>query len=133
MPCDAALFAQWNLERMMIRTGEDYKNGIRDGREVWIDGERVKDVTQHPALKPIIDIKARMYDMAHEPRYSDALTYVDGNERHSIFYRPPKEQKDWTDKVEAVDLFINDIGGVATRVGDETIGEMWSLADGRDV
>jgi 4-hydroxyphenylacetate 3-monooxygenase len=118
---------------MMIRTGEEYKNGIRDGREVWIDGERVKDVTQHPALKPIIDIKARMYDMAHEPRYGDALTYVDGNERHSIFYRPPREQKDWTDKVAAVDLFLKDIGGVATRVGDETIGEMWSLADGRDV
>ena len=27
----------------MIRTGEEYKQGIRDGREVWIDGERVKD------------------------------------------------------------------------------------------
>lgn len=117
----------------MIRTGEDYKSGIRDGREVWIDGERVKDVTQHPALRPIIDIKARMYDMAHEERYSRALTYVDGNERHSIFYRPPKERKDWTDKVTAVDLVMKDIRSVVTRVGDETVGEMWSLADGRDV
>ncbi|EJN11278.1 aromatic ring hydroxylase [Bradyrhizobium sp. YR681] len=117
----------------MIRTGEEYKQGIRDGREVWIDGERVKDVTTHPALKPIIDIKARMYDMAHEERYSGDLTYVEGNERHSIFYRPPTVQKDWHDKIKALDHFMKDISGVVTRVGDETIGEMWSLTDGRDV
>jgi len=117
----------------MIRTGEEYKQGIRDGREVWVDGERVKDVTSHPALKPIVDIKARMYDMAHEERYSRDLTYVEGNERHSTFYRPPQEQKDWHDKIKAVDHVMKDIGGVVTRVGDETIGEMWSLTDGRDV
>jgi 4-hydroxyphenylacetate 3-monooxygenase len=108
----------------MIRTGEEYKQGIRDGREVWVDGERVKDVTTHPALKPIIDVKARMYDMAREERYAAT---------HSIFYKPPAEQKDWHDKIKAVDHVMKDISGVVTRVGDETIGEMWSLTDGRDV
>ena len=47
----------------MIRTGDEYRAGLRDGREVWIDGERVKDVTIHPAFKPVVDHKARMYDM----------------------------------------------------------------------
>ena len=41
----------------MIRTGTSYRDGLRDGREVWVDGERVRDVTAHPALKPIIDVK----------------------------------------------------------------------------
>ena len=95
----------------MIRTGEQYKEGIRDGREVWVDGERVKDVTMHPALKPIIDIKARMYDMAREDRYAADLTYVENNETHSIFYKPPTEQKDWHDKIKAVD---SDVDGVLT-------------------
>src|SRR5438128_2320320 len=31
----------------MIRTGDEYRAGLCDGREVWIDGERVKDVTIH--------------------------------------------------------------------------------------
>jgi len=35
----------------MIRTGEEYRAGLRDGREVWIDGEHVQDVTVHPAFK----------------------------------------------------------------------------------
>ena len=50
----------------MIRTGEEYRESIRDGREVWIDGERVDDVTTHPAFKPIVDVRARIYDLAHE-------------------------------------------------------------------
>jgi 4-hydroxyphenylacetate 3-monooxygenase len=50
----------------MIRTGEQYRAGLRDGREVWIDGEQVKDVTRHPALKPIVDIRSRMFDMQHD-------------------------------------------------------------------
>lgn len=118
----------------MIRTGEQYRAGLRDGREVWIDGERVADVTTHPAFKPIIDAKARMYDMAHEPAFRDQLTYVDDDgQTHSIFYRPPREPKDWADKLNAIDLYMKEIGGVVTRVGDETIGEMWSLYDGRDL
>ncbi len=117
----------------MIRTGAQYRDGLRDGREVWVDGERVRDVTAHPALKPIIDVKARMYDMALEPAHQGTLTYLDGNQRKSILNRPPTRQADWTDKLAAVDAVLNDIGGVVTRVGDETVGEMWSLQDGRDV
>ncbi|MEN3381173.1 MAG: 4-hydroxyphenylacetate 3-monooxygenase [Hyphomicrobiales bacterium] len=117
----------------MIRTGEQYRAGLRDDREVWIDGERVKDVPSHPSLKPIVDIRARMYDMQHEDAYAGLLTYREDNKQHSIFNRLPREQKDWNDKREALDAVMHDIRGVVTRVGDETVGEMWSLYDGRDV
>lgn len=117
----------------MIRTGEEYRAGLRDGREVWIDGERVDDVTTHPALKPIVDARARMYDMQHEDAYASKLTYVEDNNTHSIFNRLPKEKSDWNDKWSAIDAVIKDVGAPITRVGDETVGEMWSLYDGRDV
>ena len=74
----------------MLRTGEQYREGIRDGREVWIDGERVKDVTAHPAFKPIVDVKARMYDIQHEPAHRDVFGYDEGrmaesnNRRYAI-------------------------------------------------
>jgi len=117
----------------MIRTGEEYRAGLRDGREIWIDGDRVSDITAHPATKPIVDIRARMYDMQHEESYAETLTYSEGNKRHSIFNRLPREQKDWHDKWKAVDTVLNDVRGVVTRVGDETVGEMWSLYDGADM
>ena len=47
-------------------TSQEFMESLRDGREIWIYGERVKDVTTHRAFKPIVDIRARIYDMAHE-------------------------------------------------------------------
>jgi 4-hydroxyphenylacetate 3-monooxygenase len=117
----------------MIRTGEEYRAGLRDGREVWIDGERVADVTAHPAFKPIVDAKARMYDMAREPAHAATMVFDDAGDKFSILLRPPTEQPHWHEKWRALDLYFNDIGGVVTRVGDETVGEMWSLLDGRGV
>lgn len=117
----------------MLRTGRDYRESIRDGREVWIDGERVKDVTTHPAFRPIVDVRARMYDMAHEARFGDIMTYGAGEDVFSRATKPPKEQQDWHDKRAWVDAVMREIGGVVIRVGDETVGEMWSLYDGRDV
>ena len=50
----------------MLRTGKDYIESLRDGREVWIDGERVTDVPAHPAFAPMVSVRARIYDMARE-------------------------------------------------------------------
>jgi 4-hydroxyphenylacetate 3-monooxygenase len=119
----------------VIRTGEEYRASIRDGREVWIDGERVEDVPSHPAFKPLVDIRARIYDLAHEPATQDAMTYLDPEtgERCAVGPRLPRAADDWRAKRRAVDTVLDEIGGVVTRVGDETVGEMWSLYDGQDV
>jgi 4-hydroxyphenylacetate 3-monooxygenase len=117
----------------MIRTGDEYRAGLRDGREIWIDGERVPDVTVHPAFKPIVAVKARLYDLAHEPQSAPTMTFAEGRETFSTLLRPPTEKTHWHEKWRAIDLYLNDIAGIVTRVGDETVGEMWSLLDGRDV
>ncbi len=96
----------------MLRTGAQYLDGIRDGREVYIDGERVKDVTKHPALAPIIAARARIYDMAHEAQHAETLTYAEGAERHSVFNRPPTDKADWHAKWRAVDAVMQDLNGV---------------------
>ena len=117
----------------MIRTGEQYRDSIRDGREVYINGELVEDVTRNPMLKPLIDIRARIYDMQHEAATRDILSYQDAGEWNAVANKLPRTQQDWVDKRRATDAVLDDIGGVVTRVGDETVGEMWSLFDGQDV
>lgn len=117
----------------MIRTGDEYRASLDDGREVWMNGEKVKDVCTHPQLKPVIDVRARIYDMQHDPSTKDQTTYQENGEDFAIGLRLPYEPKDWEDKRKAVDLVMHDIGGIVTRVGDETIGEMWSLWDGKEI
>ena len=117
----------------MIRTGEEYRSSLDDGREVWINGQRVEDICSHPQLKPVIDVRSRIYDMQHDPDTQKQTSYEENGERFAIGLRLPYEKKDWQDKRDAVDLVMHDIGGVVTRVGDETIGEMWSLWDGKEI
>jgi 4-hydroxyphenylacetate 3-monooxygenase len=117
----------------MIRTGSQYLDSIRDNREVYINGGRVKDVTQHAMMKPLIDIRARIYDMQHADRSRELLAYAQDGEWNAIANKLPRVPADWADKRRATDTVLDAIGGVVTRVGDETVGEMWSLFDGQSV
>jgi 4-hydroxyphenylacetate 3-monooxygenase len=118
----------------MIRTGEEYRESLRDGREVWMSGERVPDVTTHPQFRPLVDARARIYDMAHEDATRDVVSYEgEDGERNAISTQLPRTREDWAAKQRMVDAVFDDLGGVVTRVGDETVGEMWSLFDGKAV
>ena len=94
----------------MIRTGDEYRESIRDGRQVWMNGERIRDVTTHPAFKPIVDIRARIYDMAHDPGLRDIMTYVDpvSGERNSVGSKLPHTREDGRAKRRAVDTVLDD-------------------------
>ena len=56
----AAVFAETlshENEALGPMTGRRYIDSLKDGREVWIDGARVDDVTTHPAFKDMIVAK----------------------------------------------------------------------------
>lgn len=54
------------LNEVRPMTGDEYIESIRDDREIWIYGERVKDVTEHPAFRNPVRMTARLYDALHE-------------------------------------------------------------------
>lgn len=122
-----------NRDQNMIRTGNEYRESLRDGREVYMDGKRVADITAHPQFKPMIDVRARIYDMQHEEATRDLMTFEENGELFPVGNQIPRQQEHWHAKRRAVDAVMRDIRGVVTRVGDETVGEMWSLADGADI
>jgi two-component FAD-dependent monooxygenase len=55
-------------------TGDEYVESLRDEREVYLYGERVKDVTTHPAFYNPVRMTARLYNALHDPEHRDALT-----------------------------------------------------------
>ena len=62
---------------MPARTGHDYIRGLQERpSEVWIRGERVTDVTTHPALHNGMHAIATLYDMQHDPELKDEMTYM---------------------------------------------------------
>src|SRR5215831_4084872 len=62
---------------MPARTGQQYLKGLQEQeREVWLRGERVKDVTTHPELVNGARAIASLYDMQHDPELGHRMTYV---------------------------------------------------------
>lgn len=54
---------------MPARTGKQFLDGLKSDREIWVDGERVRDVTSHPAFAGAAKTMAELYDLQH--RYVD--------------------------------------------------------------
>ena len=69
--------------------GAEYLDSLKDDREIWIYGERVKDVTTHPAFRNTVRMVARLYDALHDPKTKDVrLTDTDtgsGGKTHHFF------------------------------------------------
>jgi 4-hydroxyphenylacetate 3-monooxygenase len=86
-----------NVSSAMPMTGEQYLEELRDGREVYIYGDRVDDVTTHPAFRNTARMTARLYDALHDPRHKDKiLTPTDtgnGGMTHA-FFKAPKSMED---------------------------------------
>ncbi|MGZ8520916.1 MAG: 4-hydroxyphenylacetate 3-hydroxylase family protein [Candidatus Binatia bacterium] len=59
----------------MTRSGDDYMRALRDGRTVLVNGERVADVTAHPAFAGAIRTVAQLYDLADDPVNRELMTY----------------------------------------------------------
>ncbi|MGC1326769.1 MAG: 4-hydroxyphenylacetate 3-hydroxylase N-terminal domain-containing protein, partial [Xanthobacteraceae bacterium] len=55
-------------------TGAEFLESLRDGREIYIYGERVKDVTEHPAFRNSARSVAMLYDALHDKATKDVLT-----------------------------------------------------------
>src|SRR5262245_43197475 len=55
-------------------TGKEFIESLRDDREVYIYGERVKDVTTHPAFRNAVRSIARLYDALHDDKQKAVLT-----------------------------------------------------------
>ena len=88
-------------------TGNEYIESIRDDREVWIYGERVKDVTTHPAFRNPVRMTARLYDALHSPAHQDVLTVPtdtgNGGVTHP-FFRAPHSVEDMVADRNAIAL-----------------------------
>src|SRR5260370_20809976 len=73
-------------------TGAEFLESLHDSREVWIYGERVKDVTTHPAFRNSARMLARMYDALHDPQKSAVLTAPtdtgNGGFTHKVYQGP---------------------------------------------
>ncbi len=105
---------------MGIRTGHEYIEGLRTGqREVWLRGQRVEDVTTHPAFARPLHHTARLFDIQHEPEFRDRLTYLtEQGERVAMAYLPAYTPADLRQRETAYRLMAEQTLGMMGRSPD---------------
>ncbi len=78
----------------MLRSGKEHLQSLRDGRVVYVGGERIDDVTTHPAFRAAAQTVAGIYDLKADPAHRDSMTYEEDGGRHSIYFLKPKTRED---------------------------------------
>jgi aromatic ring hydroxylase len=73
---------------MALRTADQFLAGLRDARRVYVAGERVRDVTEHPALRIAAKHAANVYRLAAEPETRELFTSERDGERISRYFQP---------------------------------------------
>jgi 4-hydroxyphenylacetate 3-monooxygenase len=74
-------------------TGKEFLESLDDGREVYIYGERVKKVTEHPAFRNTSRMIARLYDALHDPEKKKSLlvpTDTGNRGQTHAYFKAPK-------------------------------------------
>ena len=80
---------------MGIRTRKQYLESLKDGRVVYVHGERVKDVTTHPIMKLTARGCAMEFALAEDPRFRDLFVEkTKDGEPVSFVFLPPKNTAD---------------------------------------
>lgn len=100
---------------MPIRTGAQYVNALRDGREVWHAGRRIADVTAHPGFTGTIKTLADIYDKQHDPEYRDIMTVEHEGERISYSYFPPRDREQLARKRRNIEFWSEQTFGQMGR------------------
>ena len=79
---------------MPARTGEQFLKGLRGPREIWVDGERVKDVVDHPKLSGAAHALAEVFDLHH--KHADSLLMPDPEtgEKIAVSHMIPHSRED---------------------------------------
>ena len=105
---------------MGTRTSAAYLNGLRDNREIWIEGERVRDVTADRRFAGAAGTMALLMDMQHEPDLIDRMTFVSptSGERVGLSFIQPRSVDDLVRRREMIKAWMDATCGMFGRSPD---------------
>jgi aromatic ring hydroxylase len=90
---------------MALRTVDQYKASLRDGRVVYFSGQPVEDVTTHPVIGIAVDHAAIDYKIAHDPQYRELAVYPDAatGQEYSRYFKIPADTEDLLKRSELIE------------------------------
>jgi 4-hydroxyphenylacetate 3-monooxygenase len=107
-----------------MRTGAEYLRSLKDGRQVFLDGERVKDVTEHRAFREAARSIARLYDIAAAPEMRERMTFTSPKTGEPVLraYQIPHTHADLAARRRFSETWAEATFGLMGRTPDHVAG-----------
>jgi 4-hydroxyphenylacetate 3-monooxygenase len=100
------------------RTGEQFLKGLRGPRAVWVDGERVADVADHPKLGGAARALAEIYDLQHAHADTCLIADPESAEPIAASHMIPRSRDDLARRGKALRLVAEYSVGLMGRTPD---------------
>jgi 4-hydroxyphenylacetate 3-monooxygenase len=117
---------------MGIRTGQQYLDKLNSMRpHVVINGEVVSEkIAEHPAFRNNARTYAKLFDMQHDPKYQEALTYTSPTTGDLVnaSFLVPKTIEDLEKRRKAISTWAEYSNGFLGRSGDYMNSSLTALS-----
>ncbi|WP_210164679.1 4-hydroxyphenylacetate 3-hydroxylase family protein [Bradyrhizobium elkanii] len=116
----------------LVKNGAEHVASVRDGRAVFLDGERVADVSTHPAYRHAVESAGVLYDYQAHPDNLERMTFdVGGGRRISRAWQLPRSYEDLVERrkalVEWAELSCGYLGRSPDHVASSMSGMMMGI------
>jgi 4-hydroxyphenylacetate 3-monooxygenase len=118
---------------MQCKTGAEHIQSLRDGRAVFIDGQRVDDVTTHPAFRNAVASAAGFYDFQSQAENLASMTFLPGGatRRVSRAWQMPRSYRELVERRKALqawaELSYGFVGRSPDHVASALIGQRMGI------
>ena len=91
----------------MVKDGSHHLHSLRDGRDIFVNGKRVADVTAHRAFRNSAQTVASLYDYQAAPDNIELMTYVspDTGARVNRAWQLPKSYRELVERRKALEVW----------------------------
>jgi 4-hydroxyphenylacetate 3-monooxygenase len=118
-----------------VKTGADHLAALRDGRQVYIDGELVPDVTAHPAFRNAVRSAAAFYDYQARPENLERVTFASpasgGYARINRSWQMPRSHAELVERRKAMsewaELSCGFFGRAPDHVASSLVGQVLGI------
>jgi 4-hydroxyphenylacetate 3-monooxygenase len=105
----------------MLKTGSRHIEGLKDGRQVYINGSHAGDVTSHPAFRRSIRSIGLLYDFQSRPDNRELMTFEipgGGGERAGRIWQLPGSHQELITRRRALEAWAEIHAGFFGRAPD---------------
>ena len=112
----------------MTKTGQDHLYSLRDGRSVYLDGQQVGDVVDHPAYRNAIKTTAALYDFQAAPENRDLMTFESpSGVRVNRCWQLPESYEELVQRRRALEAWAEQTNGFLGRSPDHVASSLCGM------